>query len=96
MAAPKKKAGCARCGRMSEPRRFCPITGEEISLVKAGDMWIAHTSLWTSRPFEFKDSLAYSLSHSYGESPDLPRPGVEVVRDANEPPGKKEPVGPEV
>ena len=76
-------------------RERCPITGEEIKVVKAGDSWVAFTSLWTSRPFPFKDMLLYALSHSDGRIPDMPRPGVTVLRDANEPP-EKHAVGPDI
>lgn len=74
-------AKAAAAGPLSSPRTTCPITGEEIKIVKAGDKWMAHTSLWTSRPYDFRDTLVYMLSHSNGVAPDMPRPGVEVVRD---------------
>lgn len=95
---PKKRPAAKAPGRptpLSVGRTACPFTGEEIQFSKAGDMWIAHTSLWTSRPFDFRDSLVYMLSHNQGVAPDWPRPGVSVVRDANEPP-EKHPVGPDI
>lgn len=77
-------------------RTHCPITGELIRFVQAGDLWMATTTLWTSRPFQSKDRLVYELSYVNGVAPELPEPGVSVVRDANEPPGSREPVGPSV
>ena len=94
--AKKRREASKKPAALSSPRTRCPMTGDEIQIKKAGDMWFAFTPLWTSRPFDFRDSLVYMLSHSDGVAPDMPRPGVEVVRDANEPPGEKEPVGPEV
>lgn len=91
---PKKKKP-ARPAPLSEPRATCPITGDPIEILKAGDMWVAHTPLWTSRAYEFRDTLVYMLSHNQGVAPDWPRPGASVVRDANEPP-EKHPVGPDI
>lgn len=90
----REKALEGRPPPLDEPRTKCPFTGEDISIVKAGDKWMAFTSLWTSRPYDFKDSLVYGLSHNGGTAPNMPRPGVQVIRDANEPPGSKEYVGP--
>ena len=95
-AQARKKALEGKPRPLSEPRTRCPITGEPINVKKAGDKWIAYTSLWTSRPYDFKDVLLYVLSHNEGVAPDMPRPGVTVVRDENEPPGPKAPVGPPV
>jgi hypothetical protein len=92
--SPARKKAPAAPAPLSEPRVRCPMTGEDINIVKAGGMWIATTSLWTSRPFDFRDSLVYMLSHEGGVPPDMPRPGAQVLRDANEPPGPREPVGP--
>ena len=89
---PKKAKKEARAPALASPRTICPITGEEIKIVKAGDKWIAHTSLWTSRPYEFRDTLVYMLSHYEGVSPDMPRPGISVG-DVTRPPDKY-PVGP--
>ena len=91
----KKAKKEVRAPALASPRTRCPITGEEITIKKAGDMWIAYTSLWTSRPYEFRDTLVYMLSHNEGVAPDMPRPGVSVVRDVNEPPEKHH-VGPAV
>ena len=91
----KPKKAPAAPAPLSEPRALCPMTGDAIEITKAGSMWIAHTPLWTSRPFDFKDTLVYLLSHNQGVAPDWPRPGVTVVRDANEPP-EKHPVGPDL
>ena len=52
------------------------------------------TLLYTTRMYEFKDTLLYMLSHTDGKAPDYPRPGIEVIRYENEPPGPKEHVGP--
>jgi len=69
-----------------EPRKACPITGEQIQFSKAGPHWIAHTSLWTSKPFPFREYAEYAFSHTFGKPPSYPKPGAEVVRDFNEPP----------
>ena len=77
-------------------RTHCPITKDLIKIVQVGDLWIATTALWTSRPFKSKDRLVYELSYSDGIPPELPEPGVSVVRDHREPPGPREPVGPSI
>lgn len=88
-----KRPSAAGPQPLGSARTHCPITKELIRIVKAGDMWMASTSLWTSRPFHSRDRLLYELSYEAGLAPAFPEPGVRVVRDANEPPGPREPVG---
>ena len=77
------------------PRTNCPITGELIRYreVGADKMWVAFTSLWTTRMFQFKDQLVRALSYCNGVEPLFPRNEVVVVRDDNEPPGPAHPIG---
>ena len=84
-AAKKSKAPKS----LAAPRTHCPITKELIKIVKAGDMWMATTSLWTSRPFHFRDRLLYELSYEAGVAPDFPDPSISA-RPRLPPP---EPVG---
>ena len=63
---------------LASRRTHCPITGELIKIVKAGDMWLATTSLWTSRPFHSEDRLQYELSYNAGIAPDLPDPSISA------------------
>ena len=72
MAAPKKSKSLA------SHRTHCPITGELIKIVKAGDMWLATTSLWTSRPYHTEARLRYELSYNAGIAPDLPDPSISA------------------
>jgi len=71
---------------MTTPRVMDAYTGEDIKYTKAGDFWIASTSLWTSRPFNFLDDLKYALSYSMGVPPRYNKPGIEVTRNEGERP----------
>ena len=75
----REKALDGRPPPLTSPRTRCPITGEPIEIKQVGTKWFAHTSLWTSRPYDFRDTLVYTLSHNGGTAPDLPRPGVTAV-----------------
>lgn len=87
MPAPKRRSSPGPAVvRLKSPRLLDAYTREPIRYVKAGEFWIASTSLWTSRPFHFKADAEYAFSHVDGRAPDYPKPGAEVVRDVNEPP----------
>ena len=60
------------------PRVNCLVTGEPIQFKQVGSYWIAYTSLWTSRPFDFLSDLRYALSYTGGEAPSYPRPGSSI------------------
>ena len=89
-----KPSKAAKPALPKEPRLRCPITGEEFRFAEVHGKWIAMTSLYTTRMYEFKDTLLYMLSHTDGKAPNYPMPGIEVIRYENEPPGDKEYVGP--
>ena len=85
MAAPKQTAArkLALEGRpapLDMARTTCPFLDETIQYKQInGGKWIAFTSLWTSRPYDFRDMLVFVLSHNGGTAPNLPRPGVTPV-----------------
>ena len=99
MAKPSKPAAKKDAGPFAAPvplssvRTHCPITGELIRKQQVGEWWIASTSLWTSGPFSLRRDLEWALSHNTGVAPSYQKPGIEVVRDANEPPGSGHPMG---
>ena len=78
MATSKVKAA-EKPALLDEPRVACPITGETIQFKQVGTYWIAYTSLWTSRPFDFLSDLRYALSYTSGEAPRYLRPGASTV-----------------
>ncbi len=74
--SPAKKKAPAQPVALQFYRTHCPITNELIRFIPAGKMWMATTSIWTSRPFDTKKEAQHAFSYNAGLPPLMDSPVV--------------------